>query len=219
MLTFLQVPSLAAVLQHIAERCLPLPRVPAAAVAAAATDGGKWRGVEAALRDLGGIAAEGAGASRGPSSCSAPCNHAGSQCRSLCVAQHTDGLLDRTRSGTLHHPLLDGRARHSPGQHSGAEPAAALASQALRHGDGDADAEGGDQRPAMSSSYAPCRVLLAAGPDAGQERVAGALLRLLDGCAVHTVSLPALLTAGARDSTFEWPQKAPQDQAVGITLG
>ena len=51
-------------------------------------------------------------------------------------------------------------------------------------------------RPA-ASSYAPCRVLLAAGPDAGQERVAGALLCLLDGCAVHTISLPALLTAGA----------------------
>ena len=48
-----------------------------------------------------------------------------------------------------------------------------------------------------SSAYVSCRVLLAAGPEAGQEHVAGALLCLLDGCAVHTVSLPALLTAGA----------------------
>ncbi len=90
---------------------------------------------------------------------------------------------------------MEGRARHSLGQDIGAEPTAALASQALREVDGDGDAEGADKRPA-SSSYAPCRVLLAAGPDAGQERVAGALLSLLDGCAVHTVSLPALLTAG-----------------------
>jgi len=61
----MQVPSLAATLRRIAERCLPLPRVPAAAVGAAAvSDAASWREVETALRDLGGIAAEGAGVCR-----------------------------------------------------------------------------------------------------------------------------------------------------------
>ena len=79
-----------------------------------------------------------------------------------------------------------------------AEPEHACAPPASRDGgDEDEDAEGDGSRRPVSSSYAPCRVLLAAGPDAGQEQAAGSLLCLLDGCAVHTVSLPALLTAGA----------------------
>ena len=66
-LALLQVPSLAATLRQIAERCLPLPRVPAAAVAAAAaSDGATWRKIETVLQGLGGIAAEGAGLLRGP---------------------------------------------------------------------------------------------------------------------------------------------------------
>ena len=57
----MQVPSLAAALRRIAGRCLPLPRVPTAALAAAATEGGSWRDVEAALRALGGVESEDAG--------------------------------------------------------------------------------------------------------------------------------------------------------------
>ena len=60
-LVSLQVPSLAAALRCIAGRCLPLPRVPAAAVAAAAAEGAGWRDIEAALRALGGIEGEAAG--------------------------------------------------------------------------------------------------------------------------------------------------------------
>lgn len=36
--------------------------------------------------------------------------------------------------------------------------------------------------------------------DLGQARVAGALLWLLEGCPIHTLSLPALIMAGQGDA-------------------
>lgn len=43
------------------------------------------------------------------------------------------------------------------------------------------------------------RLLVAGEGELGQGRVTGALLRLLDGCQVHMLSLPTLLTAGQGD--------------------
>ena len=41
-----------------------------------------------------------------------------------------------------------------------------------------------------------CRLLVVGDGEGAQEHLAGALLTLLDGCALHTISLPALLVSG-----------------------
>lgn len=52
-----------------------------------------------------------------------------------------------------------------------------------------------------------CRLLVAGSGELGQEQVAGALLRLLDGCQVHVLGLPMLAVAGRGDAV---------DGAVGL---
>ncbi|KAL3131264.1 hypothetical protein ABBQ38_000561 [Trebouxia sp. C0009 RCD-2024] len=47
----------------------------------------------------------------------------------------------------------------------------------------------------------PCKLLLCGEEDAGQAQVAGALLKLLQGVQVHTVSLPVLVLGGSGDTS------------------
>ncbi|KAL4856200.1 putative AAA domain-containing protein [Chlorella vulgaris] len=61
--------------------------------------------------------------------------------------------------------------------------------------------EGDEERQLeqLGRSYAPCRLLLCGEGEQGQEAVAGALLKLLDGCPVHCISLPSLVAEGGDD--------------------
>lgn len=45
-------------------------------------------------------------------------------------------------------------------------------------------------------SFASCRLLVGGEGERGQQHVAGALLRLLEGADLHTISLPGLLMEG-----------------------
>ena len=47
----------------------------------------------------------------------------------------------------------------------------------------------------------PCKLLLCGEEDAGQVRVAGAVLKLLQGVQVHTISLPVLVLGGSGDTS------------------
>lgn len=47
----------------------------------------------------------------------------------------------------------------------------------------------------------PCKLLLCGEEDAGQAQVAGAVLKLLQGVQVHTVSLPVLVVGGSGDTS------------------
>ena len=47
----------------------------------------------------------------------------------------------------------------------------------------------------------PCKLLLCGEEDAGQVQVAGAVLKLLQGVHVHTVSLPVLVLDGSGDTS------------------
>lgn len=53
----------------------------------------------------------------------------------------------------------------------------------------------------LGRSYLPCRLLLWGEGEQGQEAAAGALLKLLDGCPVHCLSLPSLVVEGGEDAT------------------
>ena len=47
----------------------------------------------------------------------------------------------------------------------------------------------------------PCKLLLVGEEDAGQAQVAGAVLKLVQGVQVHTVSLPVLVLGGSGDTS------------------
>ena len=47
----------------------------------------------------------------------------------------------------------------------------------------------------------PCKLLLSGEEDAGQVQVAGAVLKLLQGVQVHTISLPVLVLGGSGDTS------------------
>jgi len=53
----------------------------------------------------------------------------------------------------------------------------------------------------LNRNFPPSRLLLAGNDELGQESASGAMLKLLEGCQIHTLSLPALLVQGHGDPT------------------
>lgn len=66
---------------------------------------------------------------------------------------------------------------------------------------GGSDMEAEEQQACALAHHQHCRLLLAGEGERGQEAAAGALLRLLEGCPTHVVSLPTLVVAGQGDAT------------------
>lgn len=55
--------------------------------------------------------------------------------------------------------------------------------------------------PQAPQSPRPCKLLLCGEEDAGQALVAGALLKMVQGVQVHTISLPVLVLGGSGDTS------------------